>query len=352
MQISDELLKLVSDLEIAVFNGAPRPAIVGSFGRLRAALSALSLPVQPRTTPDGKWEIDQSTPNPILTYEKCSVIQDEQAFYVLRLIEADRVASPPVPPSPAERGREPVAVKQMEWYPDPGAFPYNTWGAQSSFGRFTIEEVSASDSPAYEARYTPHHLIAIKDSLEDAKAAAQADYEYRIRSALTGSAPRAKEVERVILQKRPRAFIIEYASGEYDIFRDEGLAATKAEENGVEYHGLYRRTTPPVPSTKGSEDDLIAAWEAVIEAIFERSGGNPSPRVRDGTHDHSDAVQSALIAIRNERSRPASALPVVGEAELLTRALAYLDDIYNPDDDALYTLRAAIRSALIPSVQP
>lgn len=352
MQISDELLKLVSDLEIAVFNGAPRPAIVGSFGRLRAALSALSLPVQPVAK---RWLVEETLEGGSIKWN-CVEHEHHARSMVSPVGNPVTVTplytTPPVPPSPAERGREPVAVKQMEWYPDPGAFPYNTWGAQSSFGRFTIEEVSASDSPAYEARYTPHHLIAIKDSLEDAKAAAQADYEYRIRSALTGSAPRAKEVERVILQKRPRAFIIEYASGEYDIFRDEGLAATKAEENGVEYHGLYRRTTPPVPPTKGPEDDLIAAREAVIEAISERSGGNPSPRVRDGTHDHSDAVQSALIAIRNERSRPASALPVVGEAELLTRALAYLDDIYNPDDDALYTLRAAIRSALIPSVQP
>jgi len=57
MQISDELLKLVSDLEIAVFNGAPRPAIVGSFGRLRAALSALSLPVQPVAK---RWLVEET----------------------------------------------------------------------------------------------------------------------------------------------------------------------------------------------------------------------------------------------------------------------------------------------------
>ena len=87
-------------------------------------------------------------------------------------------------PSPNER------VKALEWYPDPGAFPHNTWGAQSSFGRFIIEEVSASDSPAYEARYTPHHLITIKDSLEAAQAAAQADFERRIRSCLTFGALR------------------------------------------------------------------------------------------------------------------------------------------------------------------
>lgn len=91
----------------------------------------------------------------------------------------------------AERLRQAAApstgagmVRGLEWYPDPGAFPYKTWGAQSSFGRFLIEEVSASDSPAYEVRYTPHHLIAVKDDLEEAKAAAQADYERRILAAL------------------------------------------------------------------------------------------------------------------------------------------------------------------------
>ena len=330
MQISDEMLDradMAFRLSSADRKGALRAA-------LEYALSALSLPVQPVAK---RWLVEETLEGGSIKWN-CVEHEHHARSMVSPVGNPVTVTplytTPPVPPSPAERGREPVAVKQMEWYPDPGAFPYNTWGAQSSFGRFTIEEVSASDSPAYEARYTPHHLIAIKDSLEDAKAAAQADYEYRIRSALTGSAPRAKEVERVILQKRPRAFIIEYASGEYDIFRDEGLAATKAEENGVEYHGLYRRTTPPVPPTKGPEDDLIAARAAAKEA--------------GGEHSYV-AVQAALLALR---SRPASALPVVGEAELLTRALAYLDDIYNPDDDALYTLRAAIRSALIPSVQP
>lgn len=96
----------------------------------------------------------------------------------------------------AERLRQAAApstgagmVRGLEWYPDPGAFPYKTWGAQSSFGRFLIEEVSASDSPAYEVRYTPHHLIAVKDDLEEAKAAAQADYERRILAALEAAIP-------------------------------------------------------------------------------------------------------------------------------------------------------------------
>jgi hypothetical protein len=53
------------------------------------------------------------------------------------------------------------------------------------FGVYSIEEVSASDSPVYEVRLHANKMVAIKDSLSDAKAAAQADYEARIRSALS-----------------------------------------------------------------------------------------------------------------------------------------------------------------------
>lgn len=37
----------------------------------------------------GDWRIDLSTDNPILVYQNCSVIQDEQARYVLKLIQDD-----------------------------------------------------------------------------------------------------------------------------------------------------------------------------------------------------------------------------------------------------------------------
>lgn len=42
-------------------------------------------PLQNPATPPG-WEIDMSTGTPILMFEKCSVIQDEQAHFVFRLI--------------------------------------------------------------------------------------------------------------------------------------------------------------------------------------------------------------------------------------------------------------------------
>jgi hypothetical protein len=46
--------------------------------------------------PTGAWTIDHSAGRPILVYENCSVIEDEQARYVLGLIAAD-MSKPPDP---------------------------------------------------------------------------------------------------------------------------------------------------------------------------------------------------------------------------------------------------------------
>jgi hypothetical protein len=54
-----------------------------------------------------------------------------------------------------------------------------------------------------------------------------------------------KEIERLQtapLLKRPTAFIIRYANGEYDLTCKEELAAKWADQNNVPYSGLYERT--------------------------------------------------------------------------------------------------------------
>ncbi|MCO5072051.1 MAG: hypothetical protein M9944_12675 [Rhizobiaceae bacterium] len=61
--------------------------------KIAAYLSTVEKPVD-------KWAIDNSTPSPILTYENCSVIQDEQAYYVLGLVR--NAAS--TPPASATKG--------------------------------------------------------------------------------------------------------------------------------------------------------------------------------------------------------------------------------------------------------
>jgi hypothetical protein len=82
-------------------------------------------------------------------------------------------------------GKTAVKVKPLEWRDHrPDSFPEPAWSAQTPFGFYNIEEVCASDSPAYVVRLHAHHFIADKDDLADAKSAAQADYETRIKSAL------------------------------------------------------------------------------------------------------------------------------------------------------------------------
>lgn len=81
-----------------------------------------------------------------------------------------------------------VAVKPLEWRDHrPDSFPEPAWSSHTPFGFYNIEEVSASDTPAYVVRLHAHHFIADKDSLDEAKAAAQADYASRIMSALQPS---------------------------------------------------------------------------------------------------------------------------------------------------------------------
>jgi len=83
-----------------------------------------------------------------------------------------------------------VKVKPLVWRDHrPDSFPEPAWSAQTSFGFYNIEEVSASDSPAYVVRLHAHHFVADKDSLDEAKAAAQRDYEARIKSALITAPP-------------------------------------------------------------------------------------------------------------------------------------------------------------------
>lgn len=88
------------------------------------------------------------------------------------------VASRPVPLGEA------VAIKPLKWRDQRGhSFP-DIWDAVTPCGVYEIEERSASDSPAYVVTGPLYAFISDKDSLDEAKAAAQTDYEKRIRSTL------------------------------------------------------------------------------------------------------------------------------------------------------------------------
>ena len=82
-----------------------------------------------------------------------------------------------------------VTVKPLEWDHAKGE-DGECWTAETPFGvRYMIVVHDGSDSPWFEVTLRSSMLIAADtDDLGDAKAAAQADYEQRIRAALKGDA--------------------------------------------------------------------------------------------------------------------------------------------------------------------
>lgn len=91
-------------------------------------------------------------------------------------------------PAPASEREEAVVVKALDWQFHPQAFP-PCWCAHTPFGDCVVEEEAGSDSPTYAARGIRMNVVARTEGLPEAKAAAQADFEARIRSALAHPAP-------------------------------------------------------------------------------------------------------------------------------------------------------------------
>lgn len=89
-----------------------------------------------------------------------------------------------VAPSPAETG-EAVAVKALEWVADRyQEFEYRSETAKTSIGKYEAFSFIAAGKPVAGWTSTLSTQEGKSASLDEAKAAAQADYEQRIRSAL------------------------------------------------------------------------------------------------------------------------------------------------------------------------
>jgi hypothetical protein len=142
-----------------------------------------------------------------------------------------------------------VAVKALEWreYPNeyyPDVFGH-CWDADTPFGRYEISEASASDSPYYNVCFGTS-FVADKDGLPEAEAAAQADYEQRVRSALASPPP------------SPQAFVLEMNK----CVEQANENATRAEENAARAERLEKElqmlrckvSASPPPSPVVSEE--------------------------------------------------------------------------------------------------
>ena len=149
-----------------------------------------------------------------------------------------------------------VEVRALEWQDHRGhTFP-DTWTAKTPCGVYEIEERSASDSPAYVATGPLHVFISDRDSLEDAKAAAQADYEARIRSALIPAPSVAEAAEPVAWATVPREPTPEMVGAWYRVknghhFHDEPPPTDRSDY--AAYRALIAAAPAPSPVPSGLE---------------------------------------------------------------------------------------------------
>jgi len=109
---------------------------------------------------------------------------------------------------------------------------------------------------------------------------------------------------------------------------------------------LYR--TPPVPPTKGPEDDLIAALERVKALVV----GDRAPNWNSDTAVTQSRMRIADICDLALRSRPASALPVVGEAGKLAPGCCSAISPCSHQRHDPRSICDTCRAALTPTVQP
>lgn len=120
-------------------------------------------------------------------------IADAKAYpETLGLVAADKGAeTQPIPR---------IEIAKLEWTAYPNEFypdVYgNCWDAKTPFGKYQIEERSASDSGSYYVNFgVERRFVADKDGLPEAQEAAQADYEAGVRSIIICAAAQPNETD-------------------------------------------------------------------------------------------------------------------------------------------------------------
>jgi hypothetical protein len=201
-----------------------------------------------------------------------------------------------------------VAVKALEWreYPNeyyPDVFGH-CWDADTPFGRYEISEASASDSPYYNVCFGTS-FVADKDGLPEAEAAAQADYEQRVRSALASPPP------------SPQAFVLEMNK----CVEQANENATRAEENAARAERLEKElqmlrckvsaSPPPSPVASEEMDAGTMASAIAAEAFRHMPRYEWGEQTMDEVHG---AIQLAALKVLANPPMPALSHAPAGEA--------------------------------------
>jgi len=211
---------------------------------------------------------------------------------------ATAIRALPLPSTPDDGKAEVVAVKLLAWRDHrPDSFPEPAWSAETPFGFYHIEEVCASDGPAYVVRLHAHHFIADKDGLNEAKEAAQFDYEQRIRSALVRPSPASDCAIREALALAVSALdhvgltypdcpFIERVLTEINALSAHAGDAAKESGGGVEGHAAV---PPEIPTQRSGESrDPLGDGSVKVGPHREDAAG-----IKPGPPDQSRIVGTA-----------------------------------------------------------
>lgn len=109
-----------TEIDEATYDNAVKIIATGEAdaGRFYEARILYDAPPVPESTNAAGWGINMQTGTPILTYKKCSVIESEQAHYVLSLINGAAMPALAVPaqPLPADIEKYNQGIKDgLEW---------------------------------------------------------------------------------------------------------------------------------------------------------------------------------------------------------------------------------------------
>lgn len=232
-------------------------------------------------------------------------------------VQTGKTSPEPRPGVKALEWKEVTAARSDE---DPTLEHTGDYEAGTPFGTYYIEQYFGTDSYGWEVTVNGYDKVADKDDPSDAKAAAQADYERRILSAL--SEPEQQEV--VAWQFRVGDDYDKHNADHntygIDVFETEKLPSIDPWwGNRIEVYGseklrdfvLSKLNTPQPNKTAALEAEIERLTELLCladEAFMSRHGCFPLDRVMDNQRFWNDAMK-AVRAVTGEdyHARKASA---------------------------------------------
>lgn len=227
-----------------------------------------------------------------------------------------KLASPSPPPS---AGVDAVAVKALEWREFEGV-----WNARPTSGpRYTVRRFYDAWDLLIDDHYAKPYVHGWRDTyqLDEAKAAAQADYEARIRSALTLAKPASEPADGGVREKC--ASIVDAAAEVARSQADECRAEhpERAERYAAsaialdEAAGMIRALSAPASSSPDKPDPAVQAVREALETAVDAMQLYMLPSAMDGGIGECAAITNTKHALEKARAALAPAAQAIASHE-------------------------------------